>query len=215
MIGRRVAVWDLPTRLFHWALVLLIPALWWTGEEHMHDWHFLLGEVTLGLLLFRLFWGLLGSSTARFAGFVRGPRAILAYLRGDRPAGIGHNPLGALSVLALLFLLANVVGLGLFATDEDGLDPAPLAHFVSYDSARILTERHEQVFWILVGFIALHLAAILYYLLARRDDLVTPMVTGRREMPAGGGEMTGAPLWRFLLAAGLAIVLTLVIATRL
>jgi len=213
--GRPVRIWDLPTRVFHWALVLLIPALWWTGEEHLHDLHFLLGEVTLGLLLFRLFWGLFGSSTARFAGFVRGPRAILAYLRGDRPAGIGHNPLGALSVLALLFLLANVVGLGLFATDEDGLDPAPLAHLVSYDSARILTERHEQVFWILVGFIVLHVAAILYYLLAKRDNLVAPMVTGRREMPADGGEMTGAPLWRFLLAAILAVVLTCIVAARL
>ena len=215
MSGRPVRIWDLPTRVFHWALVLLIPALWWTGEEHLHDLHFLLGEVTLGLLLFRLFWGLFGSSTARFAGFVRGPRAILAYLRGDRPAGIGHNPLGALSVLALLFLLANVVGLGLFATDEDGLDPAPLAHLVSYDSARILTERHEQVFWILVGFIVLHLAAILYYLLAKRDNLVAPMVTGRREMPEDGGEMTGAPLWRFLLAAILAVVLTCIVAARL
>ena len=215
MSGRPVRIWDLPTRVFHWALVLLIPALWWTGEEHLHDLHFLLGEVTLGLLLFRLFWGLFGSSTARFAGFVRGPRAILAYLRGDRPAGIGHNPLGALSVLALLFLLANVVGLGLFATDEDGLDPAPLAHLVSYDSARILTERHEQVFWILVGFIVLHVAAILYYLLAKRDNLVAPMVTGRREMPADGGEMTGAPLWRFLLAAILAVVLTCIVAARL
>ena len=215
MIGGKVAVWDLPTRLFHWALVLLIPALWWTGEEHLHDLHFLLGEVALGLLLFRLFWGLFGSSTARFAGFVRGPGAILAYLRGSRPAGIGHNPLGALSVLILLFLLANVVGLGLFATDEDGLDPAPLAHLVSYDSARILTERHEQVFWILVGFIALHVAAILYYLLVKRDDLVTPMVTGSRAMPAGGGEMIGAPLWRFVLASGLAVILTLAIVRLL
>lgn len=210
-----IRIWDLPTRVFHWALVVLIPALWWTGEEQRHDLHFLLGEVTLGLILFRLFWGLFGSSTARFSGFVRGPGAILAYLRGSRPAGIGHNPLGALSVLALLFLLANVVGLGLFATDEDGLAPAPLAHLVSYDSARILTERHEQVFWILVGFIGLHLAAILYYLLVRRDNLVAPMVTGRRATPADGGEMAAAPLWRFLLAAGLAAILTMVIARLL
>lgn len=210
-----IRIWDLPTRVFHWALVLLIPALWWTGEEHLHDWHFLLGEVTLGLILFRLFWGLFGSSTARFAGFVRGPGAILAYLRGSRPAGIGHNPLGALSVLALLFLLANVVGLGLFATDEDGLAPAPLAHLVSYDSARILTERHEQVFWILVGFIGLHVAAILFYLIVKRDNLVAPMVTGHRGAVAGGEEMIAAPLWRFLVAAGLSAILTFIIATSL
>jgi cytochrome b len=207
----RIAIWDLPTRLFHWAIVLLMPALWWTGEEHLRDWHFLLGEIALGLILFRLSWGLFGSSTARFAGFVRGPRAILAYLRGREPAGVGHNPLGALSVLALLLLLSTVIGLGLFAIDEDGLDPAPLAHFVSYDSARILAERHEQLFWILVGLIGLHVAAILYYLLVRRDNLVTPMITGRREGAAGGAAMIGVPLWRFLLAAGLAAVLTLVI----
>jgi len=210
-----IRIWDLPTRVFHWALVVLIPALWWTGEEHLLDWHFLLGEMVLGLLLFRLFWGLFGSSTARFAGFVKGPGAILAYLRGRRPAGVGHNPLGALSVLALLFLLANVVGLGLFATDEDGLAPAPLSHLISYDSARILTERHEQLFWILVAFIGLHVAAILFYLIARRDNLVTPMITGRRRAAAGGEEMIGAPLWRFLIAAGLAAILTLVIATTL
>jgi len=208
----RISIWDLPTRVFHWSIVLLMPALWWTGEEHMHDLHFLLGEIVLGLLLFRLFWGLFGSSTARFAGFVRGPGAILAYLRGRRPAGVGHNPLGALSVLALLLLLSTVVGLGLFATDEDGLDSAPLSHFVSYDSARILTERHEQVFWILVGLIGLHVAAILYYLLIKRDNLVTPMITGRREAPASGEGMIGAPRWRFLLAAALAIVLTLIVA---
>lgn len=211
----RVAIWDLPTRLFHWSIVLLMPALWWTGEEHLHALHFLLGEIVLGLLLFRLFWGLFGSSTARFAGFVKGPAAILAYLRGRAPAGIGHNPLGALSVLALLVLLSTVVGLGLFATDEDGLDPAPLAHLVSYDSARILTERHEQLFWILVGLIGLHVAAILYYLLVRRDNLVTPMITGRREAPAGTAEMVGAPLVRFINAAGLAVALTLLIATYL
>lgn len=211
----RVAVWDLPTRIFHWAIVLLMPALWWTAEEHLHDWHFLLGEITLGLLLFRLLWGLFGSSTARFAGFVKGPGAILAYLRGRAPAGLGHNPLGALSVLALLFLLANVVGLGLFASDEDGLNPGPLSHLVSYDSARILAERHEQLFWILVGLIGLHVGAILFYLLVKRDNLVTPMVTGRREAPAGGGEMIAAPAWRFLLAAALAVALTVTIAAFL
>jgi len=208
----RIAIWDLPTRAFHWLIVLLMPALWWTGEEHMYDLHLLLGEATLGLILFRLIWGLIGSSTARFAGFVRGPGAVLAYLRGQRPARVGHNPLGALSVLALLFLLANVVGLGLFASDEDGLAPGPLAHLVTYDSARILAERHEQVFWILVGFIGLHVAAILFYLLVRRENLVTPMVTGGREGSGGEAAMAAAPAWRFFVAAAAAAALTWLIA---
>ncbi|HYN46980.1 MAG TPA: cytochrome b/b6 domain-containing protein [Allosphingosinicella sp.] len=203
-----IRVWDLPTRAFHWLIVLLMPALWWTGEEHMDELHLLLGEVALGLILFRIVWGLIGGSTARFAGFVKGPGAILAYLRGERPAGVGHNPLGALSVLALLVLLATVTGLGLFATDEDGLAPGPLSHLVTFDSARILAERHEQLFWILVGFIGLHVAAILFYLLVRHDNLVTPMVTGARAGRGGEEAMTAAPAWRFFIAAGAAVALT-------
>ncbi len=209
-----IRVWDLPTRAFHWLIVLLMPALWWTGEEHMDELHLLLGEVALGLILFRIVWGLIGSSTARFAGFVKGPGAILAYLRGERPAGVGHNPLGALSVLALLVLLATVTGLGLFATDEDGLAPGPLSHLVTFDSARILAERHEQLFWILVGFIGLHVAAILFYFLVRRDNLVTPMVTGARAGSAGEEAMAAAPVWRFFIAAGAAVALTWLIASR-
>lgn len=208
----RVAIWDLPTRAFHWLIVALMPALWWTGEEHMHDLHLLLGEVALGLLIFRLIWGLIGSSTARFAGFVKGPGAILAYLRGRGPRIVGHNPLGALSVLALLVLLATVIGLGLFATDEDGLAPGQLSHLVTYDSARMLAERHEQIFWILVGFIGLHVAAILFYLVVRRDNLVAPMVTGARAGSEGETGMAAAPAWRFLIAAAAATALTWLIA---
>jgi cytochrome b len=199
----RIAIWDWPTRTFHWLIVLLMPALWWTAEEHELELHLLLGQVALGLLLFRIFWGLIGSSTARFAGFVKGPRAILAYLRGGK-ARIGHNPLGALSVLLLLVLLATVTGLGLFASDEDGIQPGPLSHLIDFDSARILAERHEQVFWILVGFIGLHIAAILFYLIVRRDNLVGPMVSGGRAARAGETPMVAAPAWRFLIAAGLA-----------
>jgi len=208
----RIRIWDLPTRAFHWAIVLLMPALWWTAEEHELEWHYLLGEVTLGLILFRLIWGLIGSSTARFAGFVKGPGAILAYLRGRHPEEVGHNPLGALSVLALLLLIATIVGLGLFATDEDGLHPGPLAHLVTFDSAMILAERHEQMFNILLGFIGLHVAAILFYLFVRRDNLVGPMVTGAREARAGEAPMAAAPAWRFVIAAAIAAGLTFWIA---
>lgn len=210
----RIAIWDLPTRAFHWTIVLLMPALWWTAEEHRLELHYLLGEVTLGLILFRLIWGVSGSSTARFAGFVKGPGGVLAYLRGRHPAGVGHNPLGALSVLTLLLLIATIVGLGLFATDEDGLHPGPLSYLITFDSAMILAERHEQLFNILLGFIGLHVAAILFYLIVRRDNLVGPMVTGGREARAGEAPMAPAPAWRFLIAAGLAAALTLAI-TRL
>lgn len=207
----RVRVWDLPIRLFHWAIVLLIPAMWWAAEEEKIELHIQLGQIMLGLILFRILWGVLGSSTARFSGFVRGPRKLLAYLRGAK-AGIGHNPLGALSVLAMLAALAVQVGLGLFASDEDGLYQGPLSYHVSAETAETLTERHEMWFNVILVLIALHLAAILYHLLVKRDDLVTPMIKGTRKAAAEGeAAMVPAPLWRFLAAAGLAIGATLAI----
>jgi cytochrome b len=112
----------------------------------------------------------------------------------------------------MLLLLAVQVGLGLFVSDEDGLNTGPLSHLIDYDSARILAHRHETIFYILLGFIALHVAAIFYYLLARRDNLIAPMVTGSGSAPESGEAMVGAPLWRFLIAAVLALGLTLVIA---
>ena len=215
MIGRKVRIWDLPTRLFHWAIVLLVPALWWTHEIDRLDLHILLGEAMLGLVLFRLIWGVIGGSTARFVNFVRGPGAVLAHLRGKAAAGFGHNPIGGWSVVAMLLLLCVQVGIGLFVTDEDGLNSGPLSHLISYESARILAERHETIFYILLAFIALHVVAILYYLVVKRDNLVTPMVTGRRAAPADGPAMTAVPLWRFPLAAGLAAGLTWIVSNYL
>jgi cytochrome b len=206
----RIRIWDLPTRLFHWAIVLLIPALWWTHQIDRLDLHLILGEIMLGLILFRIFWGLIGSSTARFIGFVKGPAGIYRYLKGQSAAAPGHNPLGGWSVMVMLLLIATEVGLGLFVTDEDGLNEGPLTHLISYDSARILAHRHETLFYILLGFIALHLGAILFYLLVKRDNLVAPMVTGSR--PGDGEAMRPAPLWRFLAAVALATGLTLWIA---
>ena len=215
MNGAKVRVWDLPTRLFHWAIVLLVPALWATHELDEMDLHILLGEVMLGLILFRLIWGVIGGSTARFANFVRGPASVIRYLRGRAGEVFGHNPLGGWNVLVMLLLLAVQVGLGLFASDEDNLYSGPLSRHVTEETSHILRDRHEVVFYILLGFIVLHVGAILYYRLVRKEDLVTPMVTGRRVAPAEGAAMAGAPLWRFLFAAALAAALTWIIANRL
>lgn len=209
-----VRVWDLPVRLFHWAIVLLIPALWWTAENDRLDLHILLGEVMLGLILFRLLWGVLGSSTARFASFVKGPVAVLRYLRGGGRA-FGHNPAGGWSVVAMLLVLVTQIGLGLFAIEEDALYEGPLSHLVSYETARVLADRHEMMFNVLLALIALHVLAVLYYLLVKRDNLVTPMVTGRGAAGASGEALVPAPLWRFLLAVGLATALTLAITLSL
>lgn len=206
-----VRVWDLPVRLFHWSLVLLVPALWWTAGNDRMDLHIMLGEIMLGLILFRLLWGLLGSSTARFASFVKGPGAVLRYLRGNGRS-FGHNPLGGWSVVAMLLVLAVQVGLGLFASDEDGIYYGPLSrHMPDLDSAHALAERHETFFWVLVALIVLHVLAVLWYWLARRDNLVAPMVTGRGPAGAAGEAMVPAPLWRFLLSGALAAVLTVAI----
>jgi cytochrome b len=179
------------------------------------DLHILLGEAMLGLILFRLIWGVIGSSTARFGQFARGPVAVARYLRGRAGEVFGHNPVGGWSVLAMLTLLGVQVGLGLFASDEDNLYSGPLSRHVTEETSHLLRDLHETVFYILLGFIALHVAAVLYYLLVKRDNLVTPMVTGRRAAPVSGEEMTGAPLSRFLIAAVLAAGLTWIVSNYL
>lgn len=200
----RIAVWDRPVRIVHWLFVILIAASWWTARQEMMEWHYRSGIALLGLLVFRIVWGVIGSSTARFSTFVRGPAAILSYLRGRTASPIGHNPLGALSVLALLAALSVQIGLGLFAADEDGLDSGPLAHLIDGDLSEEIAEWHEWTFEMLLAAIALHAAAIAFYLLVKRRDLVTPMFTGVVEARAGAEPMRGAGAIRFLAAAMIA-----------
>lgn len=210
--ARTVRIWDLPTRVFHWLIVLLVPASWFTHWIGRLDLHIKLGLTMVGLILFRILWGLIGSSTARFSAFVKGPSAVARYLRGQSGAAIGHNPLGGWSVMLMLLLLAAQAGTGLFVIDEDGLEGGPFSSLISYDAARTLAERHETLFYILLAVIGLHLAAIAYYAFVRRDNLVTPMITGRRGSPGAAEVMRPAPWWRFLLSAGLAAAITLWIA---
>jgi len=173
-------------RIVHWSFVALLPALWWTAETRQMDLHFTLGLTMLGLVVFRLVWGVFGSSTARFTQFVKGPGAVLRYLKTpDDAPHIGHNPLGALSVLALLALLGLQVGLGLFAQDTDAVSSGPLNHLVSWDTATAASDAHGIVFNVLLAIIALHVAAILFYRFVRKNDLVTPMISGRRAVATG------------------------------
>lgn len=187
-------VWDLPTRLFHWILVALIAFSWWTAENDRVEWHIWSGLAILTLLLFRILWGVFGGSTARFANFVRGPRALLGYFRGEW-RGIGTNPLGALSVVALLLLVLLQVALGLVASDEDGLFPGPLAHLVSFDTSERATELHDQLFDILLVFIALHVAAVLFYRLFLGKELIKPMITGVAKIDPPARPMRPAKWW--------------------
>ncbi len=198
-----VKLWDLPIRLVHWSFVALLPALWWTAENGRMDLHIQLGMVMLILVLFRILWGLFGSSTARFASFVRGPVSVARYMRGlfgkEGEAIVGHNPLGALSVVALLLLLAVQVGLGLFASDTDGLYYGPLNSLVGYDAAEAATEWHELGFNVILAVVVLHILAIVFYLTVKRDNLVGPMITGSKRYASPVSAPRMAPLWRALI----------------
>lgn len=199
-------VWDLPTRLFHWLLAALIAFSWWSVTNHHTDWHFWSGYAILTLLLFRLLWGVVGSSTARFAGFVRGPRSILSYLRGLW-TGAGHTPLGALSVVALLLAVSVQVGLGLVAQDEDGLYLGPLSRLVSSDTSDWARDKHEFWFNVVLALIVLHLAAILFYRLRGRG-LTKPMITGRAVLDPAAEPMRPGKWWLAVICLLFALAVT-------
>jgi cytochrome b len=205
----KVAVWDLPTRLFHWALVALLGLSWWSAENDELELHLYSGFAVLTLLLFRLLWGLFGSSTARFRNFLRGPRAVLGYVRNMRAwTGVGHTPLGALSVVALLGLVAFQVATGLINSDDDGLVEGPLAPLVGFDVSEAAHDLHDEAFDILLVFIGLHVAAILIYRFMLGKRLVGPMLTGLAQTESETQPMQPARKWLALACLVAAIAIT-------
>ncbi|MES2956821.1 MAG: cytochrome b/b6 domain-containing protein [Pseudomonadota bacterium] len=184
-----VRVWDLPTRLFHWLLTLTLIASVVSGQigGNAMVWHTRFGLVVLALLLFRLVWGFAGGYWSRFASFLYGPRKVIAYLRGDGGPGgrydIGHSPVGALSVWALLALLALQVATGLMADDEIATT-GPLNRFVSGKAATAASAWHEGPGkWLLLSLVFVHVLAVLYYLWRRRRNLIAPMIHGDMSLP--------------------------------
>jgi cytochrome b len=186
----RIRVWDLPTRIFHWVLVALVVFSFTTGKigGSWLEWHMKSGYAILALLLFRVAWGFVGSDTARFSHFIRGPRAAFAYARetlaSRHPHGIGHNPLGGWMVVFMIALLLAQAATGLFADDEISTQ-GPLSARVSNALVARMTAFHYYNSWTLVAVVALHVAAIAYYWRGLEADLVTPMVSGWRALPAG------------------------------
>lgn len=202
-VGRVRKIWDLPTRLSHWLLAMLFAGAWWTADNGAMLWHRYIGYAMAGLLVFRVLWGFVGSTTARFRHFVRGPRAVLAYLREllrreRTTAPAGHNPLGALSTLALLSLLVGQVGLGLFAVDVDGVEAGPLSFYLSFDAGRDAAIWHERIFDLLLVLVGLHIAAVLFYWLGRGQNLIGRMIHGRGIQQPDAGTLHFAPRWRLI-----------------
>jgi len=180
-----VRIWDLPTRLFHWLLELCVIGLLATAQLGYMEWHFRLGYAVLTLLIFRLLWGLVGGRWSRFAGFLYSPLSLWRYLRGagDPLHAVGHTPTGALSVFALLLFLLAQAGTGLFSDDEIA-SSGPLARLASGKLVSLATWYHSEVGKkVLIVLIIMHIAAILYYLWGKRQNLVRPMVTGDKELP--------------------------------
>jgi cytochrome b len=185
-------VWDLPTRLFHWSLVVLVVAAFITvkiGGNAM-VWHGRIGLAIIGLLVFRIVWGFVGSTYARFLQFVRGPSAIRAYLRGQWQ-GQGHNPLGALSVIALLGILTLQAATGLFANDDIAFE-GYLVPLVGSELSGQITGIHHLLEKLLMLLVAAHLGAIAFYARVKKHNLVKPMVSGwadgSPEQSARGGS---------------------------
>lgn len=205
-MAEKLRVWDLPTRAFHWLLVLLFAFSWWSAEEREMDWHRWSGLAVLTLILFRVVWGFIGGSTARFASFVRSPFRALAYLRGkEAHDSAGHNPIGGYSVLVLLAVIALQLWSGLFAVDTDGLESGYLSHLVTFEQGRQAADLHETAFDMSMILIGVHILAILFYRFVKRRNLVSPMITGRDAQldPAGRGLVPAGPV-RFVIAAAIA-----------
>jgi len=191
--SRSVVVWDLPTRLFHWTLVALVGFLWVSSDLTL-TWHMRAGETVIALVLFRLAWGVVGSSRSRFSDFVAAPSAVRRHFDevrallktrgdiGDHAPTIGHTPLGGYMILVMLGLLAVQAATGLFSIDDIATE-GPLAHLVSRHTAKLLTAIHHLNFNLIGLCVAAHISAALFYLLRKHENLIRPLLTGRKQIP--------------------------------
>lgn len=193
-----VRLWDVPTRMFHWLLAGGIAFSWFSAEVggNWMEWHERSGIFLLSLILFRVVWGFVGSETSRFAHFIRSPAAALAYLKAaktqpkDTPAYYaGHNPMGAWMVLVLLGVIGLQGVTGLFATDDIATE-GPLAGLVTSDTAELLTTVHHVLFNIVLAFAVLHIAAVVFYRVAKHTNLIKAMVVGSADWPASQPQPT-------------------------
>lgn len=186
-----VKIWDSPTRLFHWILVLLFGFLWFSGETgNFLEFHMKAGMLVLSLILFRILWGFVGSNSSRFSTFISPIGAIkhaLSLFKREPEYHTGHNPLGGLMVITLLAVLALQAGAGLFSSDLV-LTEGPLFNLVDEETSEEMTDYHHLGFNILLFLTGFHVAAILFYLFFKRTNLIKPMITGKAEWPENQAE---------------------------
>jgi len=213
-----IRVWDLPIRLFHWLLVLCIIGSLISVNlgGNAIQWHAYFGYSILTLLIFRIIWGFVGSTHARFLSFLPTPKSLLNYLSGKSPHVLGHNPLGALSVFALLFALSVQVTTGLFVDDEIAFQ-GPLAKYVPSWVVSILSEIHEGNQVVIYTLITIHIAAIIYYRKFKGENLIKPMINGDKEIdPSEEAKYSptdlGRPSKDGALQRGLALLILSVVA---
>jgi cytochrome b len=199
---RKVLVWDAPTRLFHWLAACLVAAAYGTWRLNWMDWHAWIGNALLALLLFRLLWGILGSETARFSAFLARPRQVAHHLartlRREPDRQIGHNPAGGWMVMLLLALMLGETLTGIYV-NNDVADEGPLTELVPAPIANLITDLHRILWQALVAAVALHLTAIVVYAVAKRQNLVLPMISGRKRLPEAIGQPRLAGLGRAML----------------
>lgn len=198
--GHMVRAWDLPTRLFKWTLVVLVGFGYATYRSGQLNWHVWNGYALLVLVVFRLLWGLFGSSTARFSAWVTWPWDAARYgfglLRGRAPAFLGHNPLGGWMIVALLTLISIQGVTGLFTVDDNGIVGGPFANLDFGDPTpvqRFMSRYHHLVYYVLVGFAMLHVAVNLAYVAIKKDPLISAMVTGEKPARAYADQSTMRP----------------------
>ncbi len=174
-------IWDLPLRAFHWLLVFTVVLSFVTVKVGGNAlvWHARLGYLVIALMIFRLIWGFAGSHYARFKNFIRGPQAIIAYLKNPEQSP-GHSPVGAVSVIVLILLFTAQAIAGLFASDDIAFD-GPLVKYVSSEWVEFFTSLHRLNEPVLMALVLLHVAAILYYKKFKKIDLVKPMLQGDKE----------------------------------
>lgn len=207
--SNKVYVWDLGVRGFHWLLVLSMLGSYLTAEQGWldTDWHFYFGYFTLGLLIFRLIWGFIGNQNARFGSFLRGPRAVIGYLRGlfggNHVPSIGHSALGGWASVVLLLAVAVQAITGLMTTDDIFLE-GPLAAHVSSDTVALMTRIHALNINVIYALVALHVLAALFYLIAKRENLIAPMLTGSKRLAAAVPSASVTRWGRLCLALAIA-----------